>query len=43
MKENRIIYTDENGVQQIGEFIEIDNNTLIYKDKDGVEKAVANW
>ena len=38
-----IKYTDDNGVEQIGEFIEIDNNTLIYRDIDGTEKATANW
>lgn len=41
MKEVR--YIDDNGVEQIGEFIEIDNNTLIYRGIDGIEKATANW
>jgi hypothetical protein len=36
-------YIDKNGIEQTVEFVEIDNGTLIYRDKDGIEKATANW
>lgn len=41
--DKKIRYTDKNGTEQIGEFVEIDNGTLIYKDKDGIERATLNW
>lgn len=38
-----IKYTDSEGNIQLGTFIEVDNDTLIYKDKDGKECATLNW